>query len=302
MHAKWNRGPASRPWFLAGVFLTCMCGLMLQIMETRALSVVVYYHLAFFAIGVAMLGMTAGALIVFFRIDASYAPDRLYDTMARVMTLFAWAVLVSLIVLLNLALGAHFAPTLTFVLSWALAVAILLPPYVLLGITVSLALTRSPQRVSLVYGVDLIGAAAGCLVTLAVLGLIDTYSAVLVVGAVAVAVGAAAALAFNRGARAAAVPAVRAAEAAPKSRLNAAVALSVLLLAAAINVLLGTHGLRPVVIKGQFQSAHELTEERWNSFSRISMVMGSSTSAHLWSPSRYAPSVSMEHADRRKRG
>jgi spermidine synthase len=292
MHPKWNRGPASRSWFLAGVFLTCMCGLMLQIMETRALSVVVYYHLAFFAIGVAMLGMTAGALIVFFRIDASYAPDRLYDTMARVMTLFAWAVLVSLIVLLNLALGAHFAPTLTFVLSWALAVAILLPPYVLLGITVSLALTRSPQRVSLVYGVDLIGAAAGCLVTLVVLSLIDTYSAVLVVGAV----GAAAALAFNRGARAAAVPDVRATEAAPKSRLNAAVALGVLLLAAAINVLLGTHGLRPVVIKGQFQSAHELTEERWNSFSRIAMIMEPSTPAHLWSPSRYAPRVVMEQA------
>ena len=43
------------PWFLTGVFLTCMCGLMLQIMETRVLSVIAYYHLAFFAIGVAML-------------------------------------------------------------------------------------------------------------------------------------------------------------------------------------------------------------------------------------------------------
>ena len=26
-------------WFLAGVFMTCMCGLMLQIIETRVLSV-----------------------------------------------------------------------------------------------------------------------------------------------------------------------------------------------------------------------------------------------------------------------
>ena len=36
--------------FLAGVFLTCMCGLMLQIMETRMLSVIGQYNLAFFAI------------------------------------------------------------------------------------------------------------------------------------------------------------------------------------------------------------------------------------------------------------
>ena len=55
--------------FLAGVFLTCMCGLMLQIMETRMLSVIGQYNLAFFAIGVAMLGMTAGALLVFYRFE-----------------------------------------------------------------------------------------------------------------------------------------------------------------------------------------------------------------------------------------
>ena len=49
-------------WFLAGVFLTCMCGLMLQIIETRVLSVLANYNLAFVAISVAMLGLTAGAL------------------------------------------------------------------------------------------------------------------------------------------------------------------------------------------------------------------------------------------------
>src|SRR5215470_3475861 len=82
-----------RNWFLTGVLLTCMCGLMLQIMETRVLSIISYYHLAFFAIGIAMLGMTAGALAVFYRFDVTYAPAPLYQTMAGVMSLFAWAVL-----------------------------------------------------------------------------------------------------------------------------------------------------------------------------------------------------------------
>src|SRR3569832_420633 len=133
-----------RPWFLVGVLLTCMCGLMLQIMETRVLSVVGYYHLAFFAIGVAMLGMTAGALAVFFRFEAAYSPDRLLQLLSGVMTAFAWSVLASLIALLSLALGANFEPTLTFVLVWIVAILVLLPPYVLLGVVVSLALTRSP--------------------------------------------------------------------------------------------------------------------------------------------------------------
>jgi hypothetical protein len=48
--AKWH--------FLIGLFLVCMCGLMLQIIETRILSVISYYHLAFFAISMAMFGMT----------------------------------------------------------------------------------------------------------------------------------------------------------------------------------------------------------------------------------------------------
>src|SRR5580693_10405931 len=91
-------------WFLVGVFLSCMCSLMLQIMETRVLSVIGYYHLAFFAIGVAMLGMTAGALAVFFRFELVYAPERLFETMSRVMAVFAWSVLASLLLLVNIAL------------------------------------------------------------------------------------------------------------------------------------------------------------------------------------------------------
>ena len=280
------------PWFLGGVFLTCMCGLMLQIMETRVLSVIAYYHLAFFAIGVAMLGMTAGALTVFYRFDETYAPERLFDTMARVMTLFAWSVLISLYALLSLALGAKFEPTVTYVASWALAVVILLPPYVLLGIAVSLALTRSSQEVSLVYGVDLVGAAAGCLTTLALLSAIDTYSAMLLIGAI----GATAALAFSRASRAAGSSSTPAPLSGLLSRVRVKPghALGALLLVAGINVLLGTHGLRPMLVKDKFEVASELTEERWNSFSRIDMQIEPQSEVHLWSASKYAPRVYLD--------
>jgi len=44
--------------FLTGVFIVCMCSLMLQIMETRLLSVIAWYYMAFFAISMAMFGMT----------------------------------------------------------------------------------------------------------------------------------------------------------------------------------------------------------------------------------------------------
>lgn len=278
------------PWFLAGVLLTCMCGLMLQIMETRILSVVGYYHLAFFAIGVAMLGMTAGALAVFYRCETAYEPGPLFALLAQVMSAFAWSVLASLVTLLNLALAARFEPTLSFVASWIVTLLVLLPPYVLLGVAVSLALTRSSQPISLVYGVDLVGAAVGCLVTLVLLTMTDTYTAVLLVGVI----GAVAGLAFRAEARRLGPDG----QARPSGTLGAvprpAIAAVVLLAVAVANHLLGTDGLRPRVVKGAPESAYRFTEERWNSFSRIAMTMRPHSDAFLWSPSSIAPDVQLD--------
>jgi len=280
------------PWFLAGVLLCCMCGLMLQIMETRILSVIGYYHLAFFAIGVAMLGMTGGALVVFYRCESAYAPGPLFALLARVMSAFAWSVLASLVTLLTLALGAPTEPTLIFVATWTVALLVLLPPYVLLGVAVSLALTRSSQPIGLVYGVDLIGAAAGCLVALALLTITDTYTAVLLVGAI----GALAGAAFDAARRKAGDD--RHATRSPASSLHAAprpvIACVALVIVAGINALLGTDGLRPRVVKGALESGYRVTAERWNSFSRIALTMRPHGAAYLWSPSIVAPDVELD--------
>src|SRR5262245_51039628 len=53
--------------FYAGLALTAGATLALEILQVRILSVVSWYHLAFFVISIAMFGMTAGALYVFAR-------------------------------------------------------------------------------------------------------------------------------------------------------------------------------------------------------------------------------------------
>ena len=278
-------------WFLAGVFLTCMCGLMLQIIETRVLSVMANYTLAFVAIGVAMLGMTAGALLVFYRFETTYSPAGLSAVMARVMSYFAWSVLGSFGVLLNLAVIPTFEPTLGFVASWTFTLLVLLPPYVLLGVAVSLALTRSSLRISLVYGVDLVGASSGCLVTLALLTVIDTYDAMLIVGAI----GALAASTFSAAGRAGEVRTQAVdLKGAPNFLVRPGLALGVLVLVAGVNALLGTHGLRPALLKGRIERSYALTEERWNSFSRIAMTLRPQSDAFLFSASELAPHVQLD--------
>ena len=51
--------------FLSGVFLLTYSLLTFQIIQTRILSVIAWYYLAFMAISVAMLGMTVGAVWVY---------------------------------------------------------------------------------------------------------------------------------------------------------------------------------------------------------------------------------------------
>jgi hypothetical protein len=65
-----------KPAFLTGVFLITFSVLVFQIVQTRILSVLAWYYLAFFAISVAMLGMTIGAVWVYLRRDR-FLPDRL---------------------------------------------------------------------------------------------------------------------------------------------------------------------------------------------------------------------------------
>ena len=47
----------SKSKFYGGLFLITSCTLMLQVLQTRILSVVAWYHLAFFAISMAMFGL-----------------------------------------------------------------------------------------------------------------------------------------------------------------------------------------------------------------------------------------------------
>ena len=68
--------PVPRLRFYAGVGFVTAATLMLQIVETRIVSVTSWYHLAFFVISIAMFGLTAGAVWVYLR-PQTYRPEHL---------------------------------------------------------------------------------------------------------------------------------------------------------------------------------------------------------------------------------
>ncbi|MFL5287157.1 MAG: hypothetical protein ACJ8AW_40865, partial [Rhodopila sp.] len=99
---------------------------MLQILETRLLSVIAWYYLAFFAISMAMFGMTMGALLIYFNTHR-FRPDRLLEHLSWIASAFALAVVVSTLSTVSTVLGSSLASGL-MVLLWFKLILIILPP------------------------------------------------------------------------------------------------------------------------------------------------------------------------------
>jgi spermidine synthase len=283
--------------FLIGVFLICMCGLMLQIVQTRILSVIIHYYLVFFAVSMAMLGMTAGSLVVYFR-PRLFSSERVLEHLAWIGSAFALSIVFSTLSLITTVIGSAVTNTVVMTLVvWFKLILILLPPYVLAGMAISLALTRSPWPVGIVYGVDLVGAASGCLVALLLLSWLDAVSALIAIGAFA----ALAALFFGlaRQAKREQAPPPFAWSFLGRGRWPATLAVGlgvVALVNAALQPVSQTSrspgGLVLLVSKDGLEFGRP-TVTRWNTYSRVMAFEDRVETPSLWGPSPITPATTI---------
>ncbi len=257
----------------SGVFLIAMATLIIEVLLTRITSVVAWYHLAFFVISLAMLGMTAGAVVVFVRPKWFRDEDitrRLVQgsgLLALLMPLGVWAALQ--IPLEPITSAASFAETLGY--GTALAI-----PFTVSGVVLTLALTRAGMPPGIVYGVDLVGAAAGCVVVIPLLDLVDAPSGILIASGLAAASG----YAFAHGGKAAV----------SSGQMRALLALTVVLVGGGIGNAASDGGLvYPRYVKGfeDLRSIHAFRE--WNTYSRVTVDDTIEVPPALWAPSRKLP-------------
>ena len=92
---------AQRFSFYGGLALVTAATLMIQIIETRIISVTSWYHLAFFVISIAMFGLTAGAVWVYLR-RPFFRPDQLSYHLTVAALAFALALVGALLVQLTI--------------------------------------------------------------------------------------------------------------------------------------------------------------------------------------------------------
>lgn len=166
--------PTATKYSYAGLFLVTQATLMYEILLTRIFSVTMWYHFAFMAISIAMFGMTAGAVLVYFFPDY-FKPERTNQHLGLYSLLFALSTVISFWI--DLRIPFITTDQLRIVSFTYLVTAI---PFVFSGICVSLALTRFPLQLSKLYAADLAGAAFGCVALIFSLRITDGPTTVLI--------------------------------------------------------------------------------------------------------------------------
>ncbi|MEA2831869.1 MAG: hypothetical protein QOG66_71 [Methylobacteriaceae bacterium] len=264
--------------FYGGVFAITAATLMLQIIETRIVSVTSWYHLAFFIISIAMFGLTGGAVWVYLRSE-SLSRLNLNDVLARNSFYFALSTIVTLLIQMTLVTSS--TGSLTSLFAWAeLAIALAIP-FFFSGIIVSLALTRSPYPIGIVYGVDLVGAAVGCIGVLLVLNIASGPTAILWIAAL----GAAAASLFA--AAGSTTWLFGAPRGAPELRYRLPLFIAILLLA--IFNPLTDRGIYPSYVKDGIETPKTFAFQGWNSFSRVTLTHDREGEPAMWGASPRMP-------------
>ncbi len=266
-----------RGWFLFGVFLVSASVLMVQLMLSRIFSVTTWYHVSFLVISIAMFGMTLGAVRVY-RGDAETQRKTLLYVAAKGSLYFGVSLPVAVLLSMTVPIiDSRFALTAIFLPTVALLTGL---PFYFAGMVISLCLTRSPFKVSAVYGYDLLGAAAGCLAALLLMEVLDTPSALLMAAAIPMASG----LCFRRAAMGSAADQPLFDE----KPLVTGVAL--LLIFGTVNATLDKPLVYPLFAKGVAVPQSTIDLDRWNSISRVTVhTEWEGKRPFLWGPSTRLP-------------
>ena len=230
---------------LAGLALTSFASLLLELALTRLFSVVLFYHFAFLAISIALLGLGAGGVFAYL------LKSRLGGTGTRTLaSRLCTANAVVVVVVLEIVVHTRVALDVSgenFLRLTALYLAAAVP-FFLTGLLFSVVFARESHRIPRLYGADLCGGAMACLAVVPVLNWLGGPNAILVAGA------------------ALAVAGMIWAE---TRRVRRNAALLALALAAVIGANYSGRLIDVVYAKGKFRDPAWVEFARWNAISRV---------------------------------
>ncbi|MGH9529106.1 MAG: hypothetical protein ACRD2S_04220 [Terriglobales bacterium] len=230
---------------LAGVALSTFAALLLELTLTRLFSVILFYHFAFLAISIALLGLGAGGVFAHIR-KSSLSRFPLRKLAAALCIVNAIAVPLALEIVLHIPVSVQLTRQ-NFLRLTAVYIYSAIPFFVT-GIELSVIFGRRSEHISRLYSADLAGGALACLSVVPLLNWVGGPNAILFSAASA----AVAAIVLAPGARFRRWPA----------GLSAALVLLIAL----------NHSgslIDIVYAKGAFRDKSKVEFARWNAISRV---------------------------------
>src|SRR2546422_5839346 len=176
-----NSTEISEKTLLSGLALTSFSAVLLELALTRLFSVVLFYHFAFLAISIALLGLGAGGVFAYLGKNwlARFETRRL---VARLCNLNALIVPIVLVVVLRIPVSLELSKA-NFLRLTALYMASAVPFFVT-GLEFSIVFARESANSPRLYGADLTGGAVACLAIVPLLNWLGGPSTVLFAGLV----------------------------------------------------------------------------------------------------------------------
>jgi spermidine synthase len=171
---------------LAGLALTSFAALLLELALTRLFSVVLFYHFAFLAISIALLGLGAGGVFAYLLKNrlASLGTRKLAARLCMANSIVVVAVL-EIVLYTRVALEVSWA---NFERLTALYLAAAIP-FFLTGFLFAVVFAREPRRIPRLYGADLCGGALACLAVVPLLNWLGGPNVILVAATAMAAAG-----------------------------------------------------------------------------------------------------------------
>jgi hypothetical protein len=167
---------------LAGIGISSLSALLLELSLTRLFSVVLFYHFAFLAISIALLGLGAGGVFAYVA-RARFLKYETRPLMALLCVMNAILIPLVLEVVLHVPVSLELTGA-NFLRLTAMYVASAVP-FFLTGLQFSIVFARLPENISRFYGADLAGGAAACLATVPLLNHLGGPNTILFAGVLA---------------------------------------------------------------------------------------------------------------------
>ena len=230
---------------LSGLALTSFAALLLELSLTRLFSVVLFYHFAFLAISIALLGLGAGGVFAHL-LKARLNPIATRPLASRlcvansIVVLFVLEIVLHTRVALEVSSGNFLRLTVLY-----LAAAV---PFFFTGLLFSVVFARETHRIPHMYGADLCGGSLACLAVVPLLNWLGGPNTILVAGV------------------ALAVAAIIWAESKTAQRNAGLIALAISILIAANY---SGRLIDVVYAKGMFRDPAWVEFARWNALSRV---------------------------------